>query len=187
LPDWRLVNTGTDHYINFDWPIPVDLSYSNTELLTGGLGDFPVGDLNWFPAKKTEWSVQRMEEYAHIQSMLDNGTLGVSKEEGLPEEFRLQQNYPNPFNPTTTIRFQIPLNPPLQGGNDPDLSGSRGIQVTLKVYNILGEEVVTLLDGYTSSGTQEVQFNAANLASGIYFYRLTTGNFTEVKKMMVMK
>src|SRR5207244_2858587 len=75
-----------------------------------------------------------------------------------PEEFRLDQNYPNPFNPTTNIQFELP-NPAV---------------VTLKVYNMLGQEVATLLDRQEmEEGTQELEFNASNFASGVYFYRIT--------------
>lgn len=89
----------------------------------------------------------------------------------LPEEYLLQQNYPNPFNPSTTIQFSIP-----QAGN-----------VTLKIYNLLGEEVKTLADEYRLAGKHSVQFNANNLASGIYFYRIQSGSFVETKKMILLK
>jgi hypothetical protein len=103
------------------------------------------------------------------------GSTPTSVKEGsnskLPTIFALDQNYPNPFNPSTTITFSLPH------------SASAG----LRVYDMLGREVATLLNGYTTLGTHEVQFNAANLASGVYFYRLTSGSFTRVKKMMLMK
>jgi hypothetical protein len=99
----------------------------------------------------------------------------------LPVKFNLEQNYPNPFNPTTKIKFEIPpLNPPLTKG------GNGGV-VTLKIYDILGQEVETLVNEKKSPGTYEVTFDAGNLPSGIYFYRLITDNFTEVKKMTLIK
>ena len=85
--------------------------------------------------------------------------------------FELNQNYPNPFNPTTIISFTIP-------------NESR---VTLKVFNILGKEVATLLDGEKSAGNYNITFNGSNLASGVYFYQLRAGNFTSTKKLILMK
>jgi hypothetical protein len=103
----------------------------------------------------------------------DFGTItGVGPEEPiLPASYVLNQNYPNPFNPSTVIRYALP-----EGG-----------PVSLKVYNLLGQEVQTLVDGMEAAGTHTVVFNARSLASGIYFYRLTSHSFTEVKKMMLMK
>ena len=89
-----------------------------------------------------------------------------------PRAFRLAQNYPNPFNPTTTIEYSIP----------------NKTRVTLKVFDIRGREVVTLVDNNKLAGTHEVNFDASNFASGIYFYQLTTNdNQTLVKKMMFIK
>ena len=96
---------------------------------------------------------------------------GIENESGLPTEFSLAQNYPNPFNPETKIRYQLP---------------SSNI-VTLKIYNIIGEEVATLVNREQSAGRYEVAFNAKNFPSGLYFYRLSAGNFAETKKMIVLK
>jgi len=88
-----------------------------------------------------------------------------------PENFSLSQNYPNPFNPTTTIEFSIP----------------KTELTNLVVYNILGEQVKTLLDEEKPPGNYSIQFNARSLASGIYFYRLHAGSFVETKKMLLLK
>jgi len=85
--------------------------------------------------------------------------------------FTLNQNYPNPFNPVTKIEYSIPLT----------------AKVVIKVYDILGKEVKTLADEVQEKGLHNVMFDASNLASGIYFYRLTTGTLTDVKKMVVIK
>ncbi len=95
-----------------------------------------------------------------------------------PTEYILYQNYPNPFNPTTKIKFSIP--------NDPSTEG-RNLNVKLKVYDVLGNEVAVLVDKEKSAGVYEVNFDASGLTSGVYFYKLTSGSFTESKKMMLLK
>lgn len=95
---------------------------------------------------------------------------------GIPNEFKLEQNYPNPFNPVTKIRYTIPV-----GVN------SQMSKVNLKVYDVLGNEVVTLISQDKFPGNYSVTFNAANLPSGIYFYRITSGNFTATKKLILLK
>lgn len=89
----------------------------------------------------------------------------------LPKSFELSQNYPNPFNPSTTIEYSIPKN----------------AEVTLKIYDIVGREVATLVNEYKSTGKYIVNWNASNLASGPYFYRLSAGDFTQTKKMFLVK
>jgi hypothetical protein len=93
--------------------------------------------------------------------------------------FNLSQNYPNPFNPSTTIKYSIP---------SVIASGTKQSQlVTLKVYDLLGNEVVTLVNEEKPSGIHEVYFNGANLSSGIYFYKLQAGSFIETRKMVLLK
>jgi hypothetical protein len=171
LADWRLVLPSGDYYVYSDWPIPVDLSYSDTDLKTGGTNGFPVGDLNWFPADKTTWVAQKDAEHAKLAFMLNNGTLSVPGAGARPEAYTLDQNYPNPFNPSTTISFSLP----------------HATNVSLKVFDILGQEVATLVNGNQTAGSHEVQFNAAGLASGVYFYKITGGDFSQVKTMVLMK
>ena len=95
-----------------------------------------------------------------------------------PNEFKLEQNYPNPFNPSTTISFTIP---------NVTLSGVEGSRVQLKVYDILGNEITTLVNDYRDAGIYNVQFTMHNLASGIYFYKLQAGDFVESKKMILLR
>ena len=98
--------------------------------------------------------------------------LGIDNEQAeVPTEFKLEQNYPNPFNPSTNIKFQIP----------------NSAFVNLKVYDILGNEVATLVNEEKSTGSYEVNFNAKGLSSGIYFYTINAGSFVETKKMLLMK
>ena len=172
MPSWR--QPGNEEAANFiyaDWPIPVDLSYSDADLMTAGLNGFPLGDLGWFPDKYAEWMAQRDAEVAQIDDVLKNGT-AVKELPGTPVSYQLSQNYPNPFNPTTVINFTIP-----KAGN-----------VTLKVYNSLGQEVATLVNGYKDASNYKVDFNSSNLSSGVYFYTLKVGNnFTQTKKMVLIK
>jgi hypothetical protein len=90
---------------------------------------------------------------------------------GIPGEFQLHQSYPNPFNPATTFSYQLPI-----------LSN-----VTLKVYDVLGREVATLVDDVEAPGYKSVNFNASALASGVYFYRLEAGSFAETKKLILLR
>ena len=94
-----------------------------------------------------------------------------NEDENFPAEFSLNQNYPNPFNPLTHISWQSPTS---------------GWQ-TLKIYNVLGNEIATLVDEYRNSGYYELEFDASNLPSGIYFYKLNTGNYTDTKKLILLK
>jgi hypothetical protein len=93
----------------------------------------------------------------------------VSKE--IPKQFQLGQNYPNPFNPTTTIEFDLPT--------------SRF--VTLKIYNMQGKEVATIISENLYAGKYKTEFNANNLASGLYVYKLNAGSFFQTKKMSLVK
>jgi hypothetical protein len=173
LPDWRLVNTDTNDYVHPDWPIPVDLSYTDIDLQNAGISGFPIGDLNWFPEQKAAWLAQRTEEYILISDELYNGKIytSVNTDCILLKGYNLKQNYPNPFNPSTTISFTIP-----EAG-----------YVTLKVYDALGQEVATLLDGFKNAKTYNIRFNGKELASGVYLYRLEAGNYVITRKMVLLK
>ncbi|PIP69109.1 hypothetical protein CO033_00450 [Candidatus Nomurabacteria bacterium CG_4_9_14_0_2_um_filter_32_10] len=95
----------------------------------------------------------------------------VEENETIPTEFALSQNYPNPFNPSTTINYKIPTN----------------YFVNLKIYDILGNEIAILVNEEKTAGSYSVNFNATNLPSGTYIYKITAGNFIETKKMVLMK
>ncbi len=94
----------------------------------------------------------------------------------VPVKFELYQNYPNPFNPTTTIEYSIPT-----------VETRHALSVQLKIYDILGREVAELVNEKQAAGNYSVQFNAANLSSGVYFYRIKAGNFVQTKKMVLIK
>ena len=104
----------------------------------------------------------------------DTTTVNVGVEENkdlIPNRFQLKQNYPNPFNPTTTLSFVI---------------GHQSL-VSLKVYNLLGEEVATIVNKELPAGDYKYHWNASNLASGVYFYRLKAEKFIDTKKLILLK
>lgn len=342
LPNWRVTSTPVaDNFIYPDWPIAVDLSYTNAAYLTAGYAGLPLGDLNWFAPEKATWEAQKDAEHTAIEDALNNGTplvtpsnlvtngsfeqtavgpvaldgivgwalsvgssvdpvpdfeivddpvqqgshafaitvnsLGTSawhieataegipvtpgatytysiwaktsdtggskasftvgnaeyseylriheaalttewqeftkaftitdayttvrapihfsiagnegdtiyidnmkitppetsveQIQALPTEYVLSQNYPNPFNPTTTIEFTLP----------------KRSEVNLVVYDLVGRVVAELASGNLNAGCHTVNFNASNLSSGVYFYRLTAGDFVSVKKLMLLK
>jgi hypothetical protein len=89
----------------------------------------------------------------------------------IPTEYQLQQNYPNPFNPSTTIEFSVK-----EAGN-----------VTIRVMNVLGEEIATIESGFRAAGRYRVNFDASRLATGVYLYQIRAGNFVETKRMLLVK
>lgn len=145
-------------------------------VISSGPFNIPAGQVQW-----VAFATIGGANLAAVQSNADaakakwdqiRGTLGVDEAGGTaPESYSLEQNYPNPFNPSTIIKFQTP-----QSGRP-----------TLKVYDLLGREVVTLLNGAVAAGRHEVSFSARNLPSGIYFYTLKSDGFTRTLKMVLMK
>lgn len=109
---------------------------------------------------------------------IDESVDVASTENEMPIEFVLEQNYPNPFNPSTTIKYSMPF-----------VDTRRGVspQVTLKVFDILGREVATLVNAEQHAGNYEVQFDASALTSGVYFYKLQSGSFIESRKMILLR
>lgn len=97
--------------------------------------------------------------------------VGVSDKNLIVSKFELEQNYPNPFNPSTVIRYQT----------------AERSNVTLTVYNSIGQEISTLLNEVKSKGTFTIEFDGSNLPSGIYYFRLQAGNFTDTKKMVLLR
>jgi len=133
---------------------------------------------------ETNWDADSLSVVVFVQSSglktvyqsetIKYSDLVVSNDDNanqIPEEFILEQNYPNPFNPSSTIKFSIPTSE----------------FVTLKVFDILGNEVAALVNENKLSGTYEVLFSAARLSGGVYFYQLKAGEFLQTKKMILMK
>ena len=128
-------------------------------------------NLDGIPSNLDQWNFG--ENF--IVTVIDQ-PVKLEKENLLPDEFVLYQNYPNPFNPRTKIKFTIQSNVKREMSN-----------VTLRIYDILGKELATLVNEEKPAGKYEVEFNANELTSGIYFYQLSAGNFSEIKKMVLLK
>jgi hypothetical protein len=134
-----------------------------------GVSEGETADLIWTVTAETEESIRFANEPFGL-SITRN--LGVSNEISEdPKQFTLSQNYPNPFNPTSTIEFTLPAS----------------VDVRLEVYNISGQLVSTLVDSRMNAGQHSVIFDASNLASGVYLYRIRAGRFTETKQMTLIK
>jgi len=119
--------------------------------------------------------VLKLGEYNLIAMAMRSDSLRVVsvEDEGiaLPQEYALHQNYPNPFNPSTTIEFALP----------------QSSSVSLEVFNVLGEEVTTLVDTEMRAGSHRVLWDASGKASGVYFYRLTAGEYAETRRMLLLR
>lgn len=132
--------------------------------------DLVVDGVNKYLA--TAWIDNRTGNSEIFYAKVDLPELvSVESETGIPTEFTLMQNYPNPFNPSTTIQFALP----------------KAEVVSLKIYNILGEEVAELVNREMDAGIQSINYDASNLGSGIYFYQIKAGSFVDVKKMLLVK
>jgi hypothetical protein len=157
------------------WPLRENLAYTNTALKTFAMGGFPVGDLyHWWPTQYTAWAAQAKTENATLLTELATGKVTAVHELSgsvVPSAFVLEQNYPNPFNPSTQIGYSVP----------------KTSYLSLKVYNLLGQEVATLFDGVQNAGSYTAEFNATGLSSGVYMYRLHSDNVSLTKKFVLMK
>ena len=143
---------------------PLDIATINfTKIKSDDINVQPVIMQFFSPSSATMWKVGTWNDKSI--------TTSVNQNKNTPSKFEILQNYPNPFNPSTTIKYHIP-----EAG-----------MVTIKVYNILGQEVATLVNEMKNSGSYEVNFNANNLASGTYVYRLQAGAFVQSKKMLLLK
>jgi len=151
---------------------PVSNTWSSMSPMPTGRADAPATEVNGkvyvIGGSTTSWP-------SHPASMVEEYTppiVGVEDQgENNPEEFALHQNYPNPFNPSTKIKYSVP----------------QSSSVVIKVFDILGNEIETLVNEEKTIGTYEITWYAEDLPSGIYFYRLQAGSFVETKKMVLMK
>jgi len=141
------------------------LDYTNDDLYIGDLWTDQISPYS-FDGKIDEVRISNIARYQITLTDVENSNKDI-----LPLTRILEQNYPNPFNPITTIKYQIPV---------------RGF-VTIKVYDVLGNEVATLVNEQLPAGEYETDFSGNNLTSGIYFYQLKAENFFETKKMILLK
>lgn len=137
----------------------LDATYSTASAAyTGAVNGYPAGDLNWYPALKALWE--------------QGVNLGVaSGPSGPVAGYRLAQNYPNPFNPSTSVTFSL----------------AKAGEVKLEIFNALGQKVATLVNSKMAAGQHSVTWDAAKVPSGLYFYRLEAGAFSQTRKMVLMK
>jgi hypothetical protein len=166
-----------DAGLNQVWPVNENLSYTNSSLRTAGMGGFPLGDLyHWWPSRYNQWKAQAVAESTRVFTWLNTGkdpitSVKEKSDRAIPASFTLSQNYPNPFNPTTEIKYSVP----------------RAGHVSLKVYNTQGQLVAILFDATQQAGNYAVIFDGAGLASGVYFYRLQSGNVSLTKKLVLTR
>ncbi|MFA7362038.1 MAG: T9SS type A sorting domain-containing protein [Candidatus Kapaibacterium sp.] len=181
---WNMINLSSPFYYTAGSNLLVDICYNNTtytsystvkcsaapNMYYGRYNDLtePTGGCGYTAWTLTTGPVGR----ANTTLVMNPGPVGVGNENTtMPTVYSLSQNYPNPFNPTTKINFALP---------------KQGL-VTLKIYDILGREVRTLVNEVKAAGSYTVDFNASEFSSGVYFYRLQSQGFTDIKKMMLIK
>jgi hypothetical protein len=155
--DFLLLPDGDDKF-NFVWPVRGNMfDLTYSNSALVGNDGLHLGDLNWYPDERAQYQFT---------------PVGVEQlPDALPMEYELGQNYPNPFNPTTNIQFSIP---------------ESGL-VSLKVFDVLGQEVAQVINQELKAGVHKVDFNASQLTSGIYFYTLESGDFIKTQKMILLK
>ena len=171
--------SGGDNYINtlFDDSSAVAIS-TGTAPFTGTFR--PESPLNVFNGLDVHgsWILKVNDQATGDTGMIEryclniiyNAVLAVNNQQ-VPVKYELAQNYPNPFNPITRIKYSVP----------------KQSFVIIKIFDILGREVKTLVNEIRTAGSYEVDFNASYLASGVYFYRMESGDFTDVKKLVLLK
>ncbi|NOX66788.1 MAG: T9SS type A sorting domain-containing protein [Chlorobi bacterium] len=164
--DWRILNSTGPFELKKN--IPVELIYA----FIVGRGVSPLNSVT--VAKEYASAIKNFYESNFTDLPV---TVKETQADIFPEEFKLFQNYPNPFNPGTKIKYSIPN----------DVRRGHAPSVRLKVYDILGREVAVLVNEQQQPGNYEVVFNAENLVSGTYFYRLTAGSFSKTMKLLLLK
>ncbi|HSD64131.1 MAG TPA: Omp28-related outer membrane protein [Ignavibacteriaceae bacterium] len=167
--------TGTPLVTNYWFELATDSMFTMNYFVDSTLTDTSIV-LTHLNNNTTYWWRVRAQnnigwgEFSSARTFKINIT-GIEENNNLPRSFSLAQNYPNPFNPSTMIKYEIP----------------KTSNVSLKVYNSVGQEIAILINGTKAPGKYEVRFDAKNLASGVYFYKLNAGNFVSVQKMIVIK
>ena len=157
------VTSGTDYFVVMQQTNATDTLIIRGDTATAATRSLSNDGSGWLTLS-TNLRVRSIVSYG-------SGVSDVESGEGLPETYALEQNYPNPFNPSTTIRFSIPVQQ----------------HVTLKIYNVLGQEIATLVDDNVVAGKHVVQWQPEQIASGTYFYRLEAGSFRDSRKVVYLK
>ena len=164
----RILNRDSAFYVNTS--LPITIPPNGTDTIEVSFKPESVKDYSDDLYIQWNRENERISQVVSLTGSTDLISVGLPPLIN-PIRFSLNQNFPNPFNPSTLIRFQI---------------ASPGL-TTLKVYDILGRDLKTLVNEYKSMGEYEIMFNAADLPTGVYFYRLRSGNFVETKKMILLK
>jgi len=180
--NWTYYSTGAINMLQALWFNDTNTGYAVGN--TGRIVKTTNGGVNWTvqtsPAEDPLWNVDFVDYnngwvvgfVGDILYTSDGGLTWIQPiSNQVPSEFKLFQNYPNPFNPSSKIKFQI----------------SKFGEVQLKIYDVLGREVSTLVNGSLKPGTYVAEWDGSSSASGVYYYRLSTGSFSEVKKMVLLK
>jgi hypothetical protein len=162
--------------------MPIDLKIYTT------LGDTIITVFNNLQTQTFDFSVNGQPTQIELDPgnwiLKDvNNITDINAEQTLPEYFSLGQNYPNPFNPSTTINYTVPSVVNENLGRP--VGGFHSLQLT--IYDVLGKEVKSLVNENQKPGNYQISFDASELTTGIYYYRLTSGNFTQTKKMVLLK
>lgn len=196
-PDWRIA--GAVSYAdgsavpNLNWPPPFDLSYSNASMQVAGTDGLPLGDLNWFPDKLTDYNTNRDAYIADLRDSMINAVVYYDPEtmdetplitelpssvfdQQLPDDLYLTGNYPNPFDERTTIKFGL----------------HKQSDVRLSVFNLVGQRVVASPEQRFFAGPNEISFDANNLSSGVYLYKIDVTDasgetYVLTKEMIITK
>ena len=156
---------------NSEW---IKIGFIQGSGTTNSPKEYSFTDSNLPEANKVSYRLKQIDNdgtFTHSKVITIDLTTITTVDDAVNYEFALEQNYPNPFNPTTSIKYQV----------------ASIENVTLAVYNILGRQVAILVNEQKSPGKYEVQFDGSNLSSGMYFYKLTSGEFTQTRKLMLLK
>jgi photosystem II stability/assembly factor-like uncharacterized protein len=187
--NWITQTSGTTNRI-----VALSFANSNTGWAVGYSGTVIYttnGGTNWAsqvsPTTQNLWAVNFIDENTGwaagwTGTIIHTTTGGITAinpiSNEIPSSFKLYQNYPNPFNPVTKIKFDLPLLPSPQG---------EGSGVRVIIYNTLGKEIAVLINENLNPGTYEIVWNASNYPSGVYYYKLTAGDYAETKKIILIK
>jgi hypothetical protein len=166
---WSLAISGTNLFAGTNFGVFLSTNNGNswtavnTGLTNTNVASFAVSGTNLFAGTSNAgvWRRPLSEMVTGVEDNLNN----------LPTDYALSQNYPNPFNPSTIISYSLPTEN----------------KVTVKIYNLLGQEIKTIVDRTESAGDHQITFNAGNLPSGIYLYRIQAGEFIQTRKMVLLK